>query len=94
MFLFYNTDIWKKKALILICMVFTFNQISVTNPLQLESTNFSFMLVTPLNLQLGTTSKVTSATACSEQPTANGTEQIQISEKVKLQHQIVPRVCN
>jgi len=29
-------------------MVFTFNQVSVTNPLQLESTNFSFMLVTPL----------------------------------------------
>lgn len=56
------------------CMVFMFNQVSVTNPLQLESTNFSFMLVTPLNLQLGMTSKVTSATACLEQPTANGTE--------------------
>lgn len=71
-----------------------FNQVSVTNPLQLESTNFSFMLVTPVNLQLGMTSKVTSATARLEQPTANGTEQIHISEKVKLQHQIVPRVCN
>lgn len=37
-----------KKALshMPIHMLFTFKQVSITNPLQLESTNFSFMLVT------------------------------------------------
>lgn len=67
-------------------MVFTFNQVSVRNPLQLESTKFHFYAGHSTEFTVGLTSKVISAAAHLEQPTANGTEQILISEKAKLQH--------